>query len=168
MHHARDAEDTRLLEAKAHAELLATYYPVIVQRCKLRLPDPDAYEVAHMVVDRLLRELAKGRTYDVPFRVVVHKVIEWKLKEFFTRGRAELLPEEWIPEAPDPFEGFEQGHDLGLLFAGLPERARQVAELRYIEGLEIEQIAARLGMDPNAVHQALHRVHAKLREEARA
>ncbi|MBA2535933.1 MAG: hypothetical protein H0V20_00675, partial [Actinobacteria bacterium] len=81
MHDARDVEDTRLLEAKRHAELLATYYPVVVDRCRLVLPDSDAYEVAHNVAERLLRELVAGKTYGVPFRVVVHKVIDWKIKE---------------------------------------------------------------------------------------
>ncbi|MGH3031878.1 MAG: hypothetical protein ACRDNE_14175 [Gaiellaceae bacterium] len=52
---ARDAEDIRLLQAHDHARLLATYYPVVVER--LRLSDADAYAV----VDRLLREFAKDR-----------------------------------------------------------------------------------------------------------
>ena len=37
-------------------------------------------------------------------------------------------------------------------------------ELRYLERLEIDQIAERLGMKRNAVDQALHRGHRKLRE----
>jgi RNA polymerase sigma factor (sigma-70 family) len=165
MHDARDAEDSRLLEANEHARLLATYYPVVVERCRVRLPDPDAYEVAHRVVERLLRELTAGKRYGVPFRVVVHMVTEWKLKEFFTRGRVEVELDEDEAEAPNPFEDFEQGHDLGLMFAGLPERAREVLRLRYIEGLEIEEIAERLAIERNAVDQALHRGHRKLREQ---
>ncbi|MGH3113724.1 MAG: RNA polymerase sigma factor [Gaiellaceae bacterium] len=162
---ARDAEDIRLLQAHDHARLLATYYPVVVERLRLRLPDADAYEVAHAVVQRLLRGLAAGKTYSVPFRVVVHQVIGWKLKEFQTRGRVALLSEEWDAAGDDdPFEAFEQGHDLELLFGGLPERTRAVLRLRYLEGLEIEEIAERLGMTRNAVDQALHRGHAKLRD----
>ena len=165
MHDARDPEDSRLLEANEHARLLATYYPVVVERCRVRLPDPDAYEVAHRVVERLLRELAAGKRYGVPYRVVVHMVTEWKLKEFFTRGRAELELDEGDAEAPNPFEEFEQTHDLGAMFADLPERARQVLHLRYIEGLEIDEIAVRLGIERNAVDQALHRGHRTLRDQ---
>lgn len=165
MHYERDAEDIRLLEAHDHARIMATYYPVIVERCRLRLPDPDADEVAHRIVDRLLRELSAGKRYSVPFRVVVQMVTEWKLKEFFTRGRVELLPEEWDPEAPDPFQGFEQQYDLDLLFAGLPPRVREVFRLRYLEGLEPEEIAERLGIERNAVDQALHRGRSQLRGE---
>ena len=168
MHDARDAEDTTLLEANEHARLLATYYPVIVERCRLRFSDPDAYEVAHRIVERLLVELAKGRAYSVPFRVVVHNVTNWKLKEFFTRAEAVVDADDRDAEGPDPFEEFEQGYDLALMFAGLPDRVREVMRLRYIEGLEIDQIAERLGIERNAVDQALHRGHTKLRETALA
>ena len=162
---ARDAEDTRLLDANDYSRLLATYYRVVLERCRLRLADGDAYEVAHNVMERLLRELTAGKRYPVPFRVVVHQVTTWKIKEFHTRGRVELLPEDWDPRSgEDPFEPFEQGHDLELLFAGLPPRVRDVMRLRYVEGLEIGEIAERLGLNRNAVDQALHRGHATIRE----
>jgi len=162
---ARDAEDTRLLDANDYSRLLATYYRVVLERCRLRLPDADAYEVAHNVMERLLRELTAGKRYPVPFRVVIHQVTTWKIKEFLTRGRVELLPEDWDPASgEDPFEPFEQGHDLLLLFAGLPPRVRGVMRLRYLEGLDIGEIAERLDMTRNAVDQALHRGHATIRE----
>lgn len=50
------------------------------------------------------------------------------------------------------------------LFADLPEGSRRVLELRYREGLEIDEIAERLDMTRNAVDQALHRGHSRLRE----
>jgi DNA-directed RNA polymerase specialized sigma24 family protein len=122
---ARDAEDSRLLAEQDFARLLATYYHVVLERCRLRLPDADAREVAQMVMLRLLTELRGGKRYPVPFRVVVHQVTTWKIKECHTRGRVELLPEDWDPASDeDPFEPFEQGHDLGLLFAGMPARMR--------------------------------------------
>jgi RNA polymerase sigma factor (sigma-70 family) len=162
---ARDAEDTRLLDAHDYPRLLATYYRVVLERCRLRLADADAYEVAHNVMERLLRELTAGKRYPVPFRVVVHQVTTWKIKEFQTRGRVEFLPEDWDPASgEDPFEPFDQGHDLLLLFAGLPPRVRDVMRLRYLEGLDIGVIAERLGMTRNAVDQALHRGHATIRE----
>ncbi len=143
MHDARDAEDSRLLEANDRATLLATYYPVIVERCRVRLPDPDACEVAHRVVERLLREIAAAKRYGVPYRVVVHMVTEWKLKEFFTRGRVEVELDEDEAEAPNPFEDFEQGHDLGLMFAGLPERAREVLRLITASGRDLRSTVKR-------------------------
>ena len=41
----------------------------------------DAEDVAQDVKLRLLREAQAGKTYAVPYRVVVHKVIQWTLKD---------------------------------------------------------------------------------------
>lgn len=157
MTHDRDAEDIRLLEANDHAALLAAYYPVIRERCRLRLAVDDADEVAHRVVDRLLGELRRGKRYSVPFRVVVQMVTEWKLKEHFAGRTTHLLPDGWDLEGPDPHAGFEERYDFMVLVAGLPEKTMHVVALRYLAGREIDDIARRLGMERNAVDQALWR-----------
>ena len=68
------------------------------------------------------------------------------------------------PTKPTRTGPFEDDEALADLFAELPEGSRRVLELRYREGLEIDEIAERLGMTRNAVDQALHRGHSKLRE----
>ncbi|MBD0291669.1 MAG: sigma-70 family RNA polymerase sigma factor [Thermoleophilia bacterium] len=166
MHDARDAEDTRLLEARQHAELLATYYPVILDRCRLRVRRAEADDVAGAVVERLLAELTAGKEYAVPFRVVVHKVIEWKVKEFFGHGRAGELPEEWDAAAPDAFEEWEAQHDFEAWIAPLPERTQQAFRSRYVDGREVAEIGEELGLDANAAHQLLWRGHNRLRNLA--
>jgi RNA polymerase sigma factor (sigma-70 family) len=73
------------------------------------------------------------------------------------------LPEAWeeLHQAePDP-GGVDR---LARAFAELPERARQVGALRYLRGWEIEEIAAELDIDRNAVDQALHRARRALCE----
>jgi RNA polymerase sigma factor (sigma-70 family) len=170
MHDARDVEDKRLLEAGEHKLLLAGYFHAVRERCFLRLRDRDAGdEAAQHVFERLAVELARGRAYAVPFRVVVHMVTEWTLRGFYPAvKRDDSLPEGWDPEAPDAFERVDARLDLDLLLAGLPERQRQVAELLYREGLSHEQIAERLGLKRNAVDQALHNAHRTLAEKLRA
>jgi RNA polymerase sigma factor (sigma-70 family) len=163
----RDAEDGRLLGAGRHDELLASYYETIRTRLLVRLPRDDADEVAHRVVDRLIGELARGKTYSVPFRVVVHQVIGWKLKEHFAERRHEPLPEE--PDLPDETaEDPDERIALAQMLADLPPRSREVLELRYLDGLEIVQIAERLSMTRNAVDQALFRGRRRLKELLRA
>ncbi len=115
---------------------------------------------------RLWRELSAGKTYSVPFRVVVHKVVEWTLGEYRQGRPTDLpLPEGW--DHADPGDGFAELLDrdaVASLLDGVEGRAREVMELRYVGGLEIDQIAERLGMERNAVDQALHRGHGRLRE----
>ena len=62
----------------------------------------------------------------------------------------------------------ESDYDLLLLMNGLAPREREVVDLRWRQGLEIAEIADRLGIDRNAVDQALFRAHAKLRERLAA
>jgi RNA polymerase sigma factor (sigma-70 family) len=166
MRDERDAEDARLLEEGDIAGLLAAYSDIIVGRCVARLRGDDAaYDVAQDVRHRLLAEFRRGKRYKVPYRVVVHKVIDWTLSEHFEgRNTAVPLPDNWEPPVDDSTESVLSRYYLVDLFGSLPERTRRVLELRYVGGLEIEQIADRLGLTRNAVDQALHRGHAKLRE----
>ena len=164
MHDARDAEDALLLERGDHETLIAAYKDVVVQRCLVGTRDEAGYDVAQNVFLRLWQELRRGKRYTVPYRVVVHKVVDWTLKEHFAGGRTELpLPEGWDPADPvDPYADVDDS-DLDALWADLPAGDRDVLDLRYMHGLEISEIATRLAKEPNAVHQALHRAHAKLR-----
>ena len=166
MHDARDEEDKRLLDAGDHSALVRSYYETIIQRCRFRCRrEDDALECAQAVAVRLLSELKRGRRYSVPFRVVVHKVIEWTTKGFYAGGG--VIPAELPGDVPDdgnPIDDVETRYDLERAIAQLPEGDGEVARLRFLEGLEIEEIARRLGMKRNAVDQSLHRSRKRLPE----
>jgi RNA polymerase sigma factor (sigma-70 family) len=167
MNDGRDAADAQFLARGEHARLLAKYEPVILGRCIAELRGhPDADDVAQDIKLRLWGELIKGKSYSVPFRVVVHKVIGWTLRDHWAgRPTHVALPEDWDPA--DPADGVEELLDrdaVASMLDGLEGRVREVMGLRYIDRLEIGQIAEWLGIDRNAVDQALHRGHAKLRD----
>jgi RNA polymerase sigma factor (sigma-70 family) len=167
MQDARDADDKRLLDEGDHKELLARYYELVRERCFLKLRNEDAAaDAAHEVCVRLLKELRSGRSYPVPYRVVVAMVTDWTLRGFYPPAKQDgTLPDDWDPAAPDAFAEWEEYEDLGALFVDLPQRQREVLELRYLEGLAQDQIAERLGVNRNAVDQALHNGHKKLAEK---
>jgi RNA polymerase sigma factor (sigma-70 family) len=161
---AGDAFDKEQLEAGRIEVLLAKYRRVIVGRCVARLKGhPDADDVAQDVFLRLIAEFHRGKRYPgVPYRVVVHQVIGWTLDDYFAnRPTRTPLPDELGEAAPD-----DELSRLTLesAFARLPDGDRAVLTLRYIDGLEPAQIAERVGKEPNAVYQALHRGHKVLRE----
>jgi RNA polymerase sigma factor (sigma-70 family) len=169
MHDARDAEDNRLLDSGEVTLLVESYYGVILDRCRARVrPEDAAVGVAAEVAIRLLSELKRGRRYRVPFRVVVHKVIGWKIQEHFEPGKLkEVALEEWLREASTESSSelaAEAGFDA--LLEGLTELEQEVLRLRYRDDLDFQEIAARLGKEPNAVHQIHHRALTKLRREA--
>ena len=158
-----DAEDARLLDEGDHARLLAKYEPVVLARCVARLHGShDAEDVAQDIKLRLWKELQAGKRYGgLPYRVVAHNVIGWTIQEHFQgKDTTVPLPEGWEPSGEDAHDDLV----VGSLLDGLPDGTRRVLELRYLEGLEIKEIAARLSIERNAVDQALHRGHEKLRE----
>ena len=168
MHDARDAEDTRLVEAGEFKLLLDGYIGVIADRCRLRLRGAAAWEdVAQEVYVRLLGELKRGRRYRVPFRVVVHKVIDWKAKEHFQSVQYEAELEEWfLGASTGSATELESDDGFDALLVGLTELEADVLRLRYVDDLDFGEIAGRLGKEPNAVHQIHFRALEKLRREA--
>jgi RNA polymerase sigma factor (sigma-70 family) len=168
VHDARDAEDERLLRTGEYKLLLAGSFTLVRDRCFFRLGTREAGdEAAQRVFLRLWSELGSGKTYSVPFRVVVWMVTEWTLGGFHAGQQNAELPENWDVAGPDAYAEWESDFDLAALFSGLPQRQRQVLDLRYRLGLTPTEIADQLGIQANAVHQALHNGHSKLREKLR-
>jgi RNA polymerase sigma-70 factor, ECF subfamily len=168
---AADARDARLLEEGRLAELVAAYWPIIVQRCRLRVRDRyDADDVASDVVHRLMHQLARGKRFTVPFRVVVHKRIDWEVKGFFGRRRRareretsiEALMEPWAED--ESLVGILDRDEVEGLVERLPGRDREILEFVYLEGLTIQAAAERLGITRNAADQRLFRARQRLRE----
>jgi RNA polymerase sigma factor (sigma-70 family) len=169
MHDARDAEDRRLLEAGELSLLVESYYGVMLDRCRARVwPEADAIAVAAEVAIRLLSELKRGRRYRVPFRVVVHKVIGWKIQEHFSPAKVkEVELEEWLQEASTESQSeVEPDGGFDALLEGLTELEQEVLRLRYADDLDFRDIGKRLDKEPNAVHQIHHRALTKLRGAA--
>lgn len=144
-------DDEALLASGDHARLLACYETVVVQRCVARLRGHlDAEDVAQDVKLRLWKELQAGKTYPVPFRVVVHKVIGWTLGDYWAgRDTTVPLPEGWEPSFEDDPDGSMIVRET---LAELPKREQQVWTL-WMEGLSPDQIAERLRITRNNVDQ---------------
>ena len=167
---ARDEADRRLLASGSHSALVEGYYGHILRRCRARTrTEYDAVAIAAEVAIRLLEELRRGRSYGVPYRVVVNKVVDWKVNEHYRPGKTtEVELGDHDAPAVDPYAAFESDYDVAHALAGLSGREHEVATLRFQEGLEPAEIGTRLGIDRNAVDQAWHRAKQKLRERIAA
>ena len=164
---ARDAEDKRLLDNGEIDLLLSGWYEVIVGRCVARMRGPVGHDVAQFVCERLWRELKAGRHRDGrwPFRVIVHQVIRYACAGWYEKGWGELELIELDGPTNDSFTGeVELRLTLEVFVASLPPGDGEVAALWLLEQLEPDQIAQRLGKEPNAVYQARHRIAQRLRE----
>ena len=165
MPHVRDAEDALNLQTGDFAALLAPYLEIIHQRCLIAVRDGQGEDVAQNVYLRLLKEHQAGRRYHVPYRVVVHKVVDWTIKAHLQGLPADVpLPDDFDPAGDESFGELEGEDELAQWFANLPEGERRVCELRYLHGLEPDEIAGELGMTRNAVDQRLFHARRRLRE----
>jgi len=167
MRDARDAEDNRLLESGEIDLLLAGWTETIVARCVSKMRGPVGHDVAQVVCLRLWRELKDGKHRDGrwPFRVIVHKVIGFICAGWYEKGWSELELIEIDGPTADDFTGdVELQLTLEEFVASLPPGDGEVAQLWLLEGLEYDQIGARLDKKPNALYQARSRINQRLRE----
>ena len=92
-------------------------------------------------------------------------MIEWTTKGFYERGPVILVElDEDILGDGTPFDDAETRYDLERALDELAPGDGEVARLRFLEGLEIDEIAARLQKERNAVDQSLHRSRKRLQE----
>ena len=167
-HHETDAEDARLLESGDHQALWQHYLGVVLDRCRARLPAQDADDVAANVALRILEELERGRRYRHPFRVIVHMVTTWKIREHFEPQKWQAVELDERLASDDPLRGLDEDLDFATdvehLLGGLAAREHEVALLRIFGGLTTTEIATRLGIERNNVDQAWNRAKRKLAE----
>ena len=167
----RRGEDPNLRDYLARAGDRADELGLLVEGVLRAVPPPEPSEEsvalarAWVAGQPPLLELRveRGRTYSVPYRVVVFKVTEWTGKEYFQGLRFdEPLPEDWDGSLSGPEDEVVTRFHLEQVLGTLPERERQVAEARWVRALEPDEIAAELDIERNNVYQALSRAKGKL------
>ena len=163
-----DAIDARLLADGRLGDVLARHYEDLRARARMRIGLVDADDALQTAILRVVREVGSGRTYPIPIRAVLHQVLIWTMRDMWSSGRRPgRLPEGWDPPDPhatDAFAEIEGTSWVEDVLGPLPPRERQAMTLRIVHGLSIEEIAAELGIERNAVDQALFRARKAIRE----
>jgi RNA polymerase sigma-70 factor, ECF subfamily len=94
-------------------------------------------------------------------RAWLYRVTTSTAMDHHRRRRREVLTEEPPAAATEP--GYDDGA-FEALIDPLPEGARAVLRLRFVDDLDYEQLAARLGCSPEAARQRVSTAVRKLRE----
>ncbi len=164
-HAGRDLEDARLIEAGDYARVLERHRALIRRRVGMYLRGADADDVTSSVVLYLYTQLERGRRFDAPFRVVAWKRAGWMAIEFAKDRRDVPVedPESWQHGAAGDGDDVDDWGYVRSLLAQLAPRDREVFELAVYGGLTPAEIASRVGIDRNAVDQAMHRARRTLR-----
>lgn len=131
-------------------------------RLSAGLADHQADDLAQEIMVRLLRDLTRGRTPDIPFRAVVSQVCRWeaaRMAQAAAPASVELSESLPAPGADELIETIDRDGrgDLASRFETLPPRVREAFVLKYIDDLDNSEIVARMGVTGNNLHQLLHR-----------
>ena len=161
-----DIEDDRLLAEGDLNEVLARHFPRLMQRALARMPHGEAQDCVQETMLRVFRDYQRRGGFDHPIRVILHRRLDWQMNDHFAARPDEVaLPEDWLQQVDEPgYDDIVSRDYLEELLNHLNDRQRRLAEALYLEGLSIQEIADRFRMTRNAVDQALHRAHRKLRE----
>lgn len=170
-----DRHDALLLRDGRFDEVVARHLAALRTRARIRLSRDlgAADEALAQCMLRACAEHRRGRTYDVPIRVVLHQMLGWAIAEVLRAAAAQreaVVPDDRVGAhqmtgaAMDMAAGVVARVDLGAALAALAPRDRQCVTLA-MAGWTPAQTAEHLGIQANAVHQALSRARARLRRD---
>lgn len=171
-----DREDQALLDRGEVGRVLARHHAVLVQRARTRLHGSGRAAEADDVVQeaelRLVRQLAVGLPAGMPARACLHQYLRWAIQDLLARGHRDRRRWGERVDLDDVQErvgrdGVPSARHMALvqLLRGWAGRDGLVARAVWLDGLAPGEVADRLGMSANAVHQAASRVRTRLRRE---
>jgi RNA polymerase sigma-70 factor (ECF subfamily) len=162
-------ERARSGDREAYAMLFDRFHDEIYRFATRRIGDPVAgQDAAAETFADAFKGIARFEQTGAPFEAWLYTIARRRIvDQIRVRARhdhAELSPDD---TAQPSFGGHESSVVDGLLLRALisrlPESERDVVELRFMEDLDVEQTAMRLGKQPGAVRVAQHRALTKLR-----
>ena len=172
---ARDALPDALLNGDAAAwdGFVRRYGGLIVAAVRGIAPShSDIEDLTQEVFVRLCKdEFRLLRTYD-PGRAALSTwltiVARSTARDTLRRRRMEVVPLDAVPEAHLAVDPVEPVRKLKLPEALLSPRQREILTLLYDREMEVAEIAALLGIDPQTVRSAHHKAMVKLRAHFKA
>ncbi|HLW17574.1 MAG TPA: RNA polymerase sigma factor [Actinomycetota bacterium] len=162
-------ERARSGDREAYAMLFDRFHDEIYRFATRRIGDPVVgQDAAADTFADAFRAIQKFEQTGAPFEAWLYTIARRRIVDHVrVRARHDhaQLPEDEVSTPP------ANGHEasvidsmlLRALIARLPDAERDVVELRFMEDLDVEQTALRLGKQPGAVRVAQHRALTKLR-----
>ena len=120
-------------------------------------------EAEDLVQEALIAIHTRRHTYDAsqPFTPWVYAIARYKFVDYLRRAHASMndLPIENVEEitSGDDSAHVESNLDLEKLMAGLPPKMRQAIQAVKLDGLSVNEAAAKCGMSESNVKVSVHR-----------
>jgi RNA polymerase sigma factor (sigma-70 family) len=168
----RDEELMTLLrsgEDEPLGVLMTRHGDELVRFFLLRSRDPHAAQ--DLANETFFRIFSKARTFEPKkafrpwfFTVALNVWRAWQRRRRPPEVPLQALPERAEEQATSPSASAEE--QAARLLERLSDIDREILVLRHYEGLQLKEIARRLGLSPGAVYTRLFRALEKLREPA--
>ena len=162
-------ERARSGDREAYGMLFDRFHDEIYRFATRRIGDPIAgQDAAAETFADAFRALPRFKQTGVPFEAWLYTIARRRIvDQVRTRARhdhAELSSDDLaMPSSTGHEASVVDTMLLRAVIARLPDGERDVVELRFMEDLDVEQTALRLGKQPGAVRVAQHRALMKLR-----
>jgi RNA polymerase sigma-70 factor, ECF subfamily len=158
-------EHARRGNQEAFTMLFKRFHEEIYRYATRRLGDPDAgQDVAAETMADAFSGIHRFRWRGVPFEAWLYTIAR---RRSVDRLRSQVRePRDDIPadaSLPDHSDAVVESARIRAAIAELPPTERDVVELRFMEDLDVEQTALRLGKRAGAVRVAQHRALVRLR-----
>ena len=162
-------ERARSGDREAYAMLFERFHDEIYRFATRRIGDPVAgQDAAADTFADAFRGIHKFQQTGAPFEAWLYTIARRRIVD---QVRVRSRHDHAALPADEALSPSSNGHEasvidamlLRALISRLPETERDVVELRFMEDLDVEQTALRLGKQPGAVRVAQHRALTKLR-----
>jgi RNA polymerase sigma-70 factor (ECF subfamily) len=160
-------------ERRAWDSFVRRYAGLVVAAVRGIAPGPsDVEDFTQEVFVRLCKDdFRLLRSYD-PARAAISTwitiVARSTARDAMRRRRAESVPIDAVPEAQLAVDPVEPVQKLKLPEALLSPRQREILAMIYDREMDVGEIAAALGIDPQTVRSAHHKAMVKLRAHFKA
>lgn len=158
------------LEAGALAEIYDRYFDAIYRYVYIRVGRrADAEDLTEQVFLKMLDAIATYRARGVPFSTWLYRIAHNLVVDRYRRsGREMVALHDHVPDNgrhADPEAAFQAAEDREQLYGAirrLTDEQQQVIILRFLDNLEVGQIAQIMKRRPGAIHSMQHRALASL------
>lgn len=151
----------------AAQEQLLTQLALLLRRYYQRRLHRDHAEVEDLVQETLIAVHTRRATYDIDqsFTAWAYAVARYKLIDYLRKQRLRVAMN--IDDCMELFgvdvtEAEDAERDVGELLSELPQAQREAIELTRLQGLSVEEAAARSGQSVSSIKVGVHRGLKKL------
>lgn len=159
---------------EAFSSLYERYLPMVYSRVRYTVPESDVEDVTQEIFIAVMKSLTSFKG-NAKFSTWLRTLVNRRVADYYRkRNSAEMELSVDVSEADPSLHGLNVGSEAGLsddrimlrrALRKLPEAHREVVLLRFVEGMQFQEIARERGQSLEATKSLFRRSIAALRKQ---